>query len=288
MRSLGIAAMVRQQPVSIMFMTDLDGTLLGHEDFGFGPIRDRLLDLIDSGIRIVPNSSKTRREIDSFCTSLGARLPYVFENGAGIGNSDLMSPIAVRQTPGNPRGTSLKDLKALWDKSISLALRNDCRFLCDMPPRDQSRHLGLRGNALALAMRREYSAPFIYSGDSISFAELVDQAKTAGLAIKKGGRVCNLSGRHDKAGYNFALRSAYRDAGSRLCIVGFGDGENDIEMLQQADIACVIPRPGAPAMELPHPPSRVITASQTAPHGWIEAAVKALNTIKRLEGYSYW
>ena len=75
--------------------------------------------------------------------------------------------------------------------------------------------------------------------------KLVDQAKTAGMAIKKGGRVCNLSGRHDKAGYNFALRSAYRDAGSRLCIVGFGDGENDIEMLQQADIACVIPRPGA-------------------------------------------
>ena len=45
-------------------MTDLDGTLLGHEDFGFAPIRDRLLDLIDSGIKIVPNSSKTRREID--------------------------------------------------------------------------------------------------------------------------------------------------------------------------------------------------------------------------------
>ena len=100
--------MAKKQPVSIMFMTDLDGTLLGHEDFGFGPIRDRLMDLIDSGIRIVPNSSKTRREIDSFCASLGARLPYVFENGAGIGNTDLMSPIAVRQTPGNPRGTSLK------------------------------------------------------------------------------------------------------------------------------------------------------------------------------------
>ena len=279
--------MAREQPVSIMFMTDLDGTLLGHEDFGFGPIRDRLLELIHSGIRIVPNSSKTRREIDSFCASLGARLPYVFENGAGIGNTDLMSPIAVRQTPGNPRGTSLKDLKSLWDQSISLALRNDCRFLSDMSPHDQSRHLGLRGNELALAMRREYSAPFIFSGNSISFAELVDQAKTAGLAIKKGGRVCNLSGWHDKAGYNFALRSAYRNAGSRLCIVGFGDGENDIEMLQQADIACVIPRPGAQAMDLPHPPSRVITASKTAPHGWIEVAMKALNTIKRREGYNY-
>ena len=76
-------------------MTDLDGTLLGHEDFGFRPIRDGLLDLIDSGIKIVPNSSKTRREIDSFCSSLGARLPYVFENGARVGNTDLMAPLAT-------------------------------------------------------------------------------------------------------------------------------------------------------------------------------------------------
>ena len=268
-------------------MTDLDGTLLGHEDFGFGPIRDGLLDLIDSGIKIVPNSSKTRREIDSFCSSLGARLPYVFENGAGIGNTDLMAPMAMRRTPGNPRGTSLKNLKSIWDRSISLASRDECRFLADMPPHDQSRLLGLRGNALALAMKREYTAPFVFSGNAKAFAELVNEAKTAGLAIKRGGRVCNLSGRHDKAGYNFALRSAYRDVGSRLCIVGFGDGENDIEMLQQADIACVIPRPGAKAMDLPHPPSRVITASQAAPHGWIEAAMKALSTIKVREGYNY-
>ena len=72
-----------------------------------------------------------------------------------------------------------------------------------------------------------------------------------------------------------------------FCIVGFGDGENDIEMLQQSDIACVIPRPGAKAMDLPHPPSRVITASQAAPHGWIEAAMRALSTIKVREGYNY-
>ena len=194
-----------------------------------------------------------------------------------------MSPIPVH-TPGNPRGTD-KALKEIWDKSVSLHFRNDCRFLCDMPPREQARHLGLRGNDLALAMRREYSAPFI-SPVTISFGDRRSRRRPLAL-IKKGGRVCNLSGRHDKAGYNFALRSAYRDAGSRLCIVGFGDGENDIEMLQQADIACVIPRPGAPAMELPHPPSRVITASQTAPHGWIEAAVKALDTIKRRERIHY-
>lgn len=266
-----------------MFMTDLDGTLLGHEDFRFASIRDGIMELISDGIKIVPNSSKTRREIDRFCTSLGARLPYVFENGAGIGNADLLAPIPDRRLPGNPRGTDLKALKEIWNRSVSPVFRKSCRFLADMPPSEQSDHLGLRGHDLALAMRREYSAPFLFSGNDLLFGDLVTEVRKAGLAIKRGGRVCNLSGRHDKAGYNFALRSAYRNAGSRLCIVGFGDGENDIEMLQQADIACVIPRPGAPALKLPHPPSRVITASQTAPHGWIEAATQALDGIKRRE-----
>ena len=275
--------MAGQNAVDIMFMTDLDGTLLGHEDFRFASIRDGIMELISDGIKIVPNSSKTRREIDRFCTSLGARLPYVFENGAGIGNADLLAPIPDRRLPGNPRGTDLKALKEIWNRSVSPVFRKACRFLADMPPSEQSDHLGLRGHDLALAMRREYSAPFLFSGNGLLFGDLVTEARKAGLAIKRGGRVCNLSGRHDKAGYNFALRSAYRNAGSRLCIVGFGDGENDIEMLQQADIACVIPRPGAPALKLPHPPSRVITASQTAPHGWIEAATQALDGIKRRE-----
>lgn len=280
---MGVRVMAGQNAVDIMFMTDLDGTLLGHEDFGFAPIRDGIMALISNGIKIVPNSSKTRREIDRFCTSLGARLPYVFENGAGIGNADLLAPIPVHRLPGNPRGTDIPALMEIWNRSVSSIFREACRFLADMPPSEQAGHLGLRGNDLAMAMRREYSAPFLFSGDDRMFGDLIGEAREAGLVIKRGGRVCNLSGRHDKAGYNFALRSAYRNAGSRLCIVGFGDGENDIEMLQQADIACVIPRPGVPALELPHPPSRVITASQTAPLGWIEAATKALDGIKRRE-----
>jgi len=273
--------------MTIMFMTDLDGTLLGHDDFGFAPIRDGILSLIESGIRIVPNSSKTRREIDGFCTSLGARLPFIYENGAGIGNADLVAALFDRQAPGNPRGTPIREIETIWDRSISAALRGACRFLKEMPRLEQARHLGLRGHNLELAMRRDYSSPFLFSGDAGSFDRLVVEARDAGLAIKRGGRVCNLSGRHDKAGYNFALRSAYRSAGTRLCIVGFGDGENDTEMLQQADIACIIPKPGTPVLKLPHPPSQVITASQPAPHGWIEAAMLALDNIREREGRAH-
>ena len=41
--------------MGLMFMTDLDGTLLGHEDFSFASIRDDILDLLRGGITLVPN-----------------------------------------------------------------------------------------------------------------------------------------------------------------------------------------------------------------------------------------
>ena len=46
-----------------IFITDLDGTLLGHDDFGFAVIRDDILSFLERGVAIIPNSSKTRWEI---------------------------------------------------------------------------------------------------------------------------------------------------------------------------------------------------------------------------------
>ncbi len=73
-----------------IFITDLDGTLLSHDDFGFAVIRDDLLSFLERGVAIIPNSSKTRREIEYFCGELGVTLPFVCENGASIVNANLL------------------------------------------------------------------------------------------------------------------------------------------------------------------------------------------------------
>jgi len=134
------------------------------------------------------------------------------------------------------------------------------------------RHLGLRGAALKLAMARDYSVPFVFTGSQTEFHELQQQAVDVGLATKRGGRVCNLSACHDKVGFTMSLRADYRAARRDLVIVGFGDGANDIGMLEGADIACVVPRPGSPPLTLALPPATVITAQRIAPEGWLDAA----------------
>ena len=43
----------------IFIFTDLDGSLLNHNNFEFKEIKNFILDCIKSGIKIIPNTSKT-------------------------------------------------------------------------------------------------------------------------------------------------------------------------------------------------------------------------------------
>ena len=281
--TLGNMANVERDAMQLMFMTDLDGTLLGHEGFSFAAIRSGIHDLLRAGIMLVPNSSKTAREIDAFCGELGAPLPFICENGAALINRRLMD-LPPAPDASDVVGVAPDRLMTLWDRHVDPMLQRHCRFLSELTEAEQAWHLGLRGQALKLAMKRDYSAPFIFSGTEKDFRDVLCQAADGGLAIQRGGRVCNLSARHGKAGFNSGLRTEYRAASRDLVIVGFGDSDNDIDMLEDSDIACVVPRPGSPPLTLAAPPPTVITAQQAAPEGWLEAAFQALSIIERERG----
>ena len=51
---------------SLIIFTDLDGSLLNRDNFKFDEIRDYIKSLIDEGIIIIPNTSKTEKEIEEF------------------------------------------------------------------------------------------------------------------------------------------------------------------------------------------------------------------------------
>ena len=75
----------------IIIFTDLDGTLLDRDTFKFDKISGYLKDLILEDICIIPNSSKTRQEIEGFNKELDENLSYVVENGAAIYNLNLIN-----------------------------------------------------------------------------------------------------------------------------------------------------------------------------------------------------
>ena len=267
--------------VPTIFITDLDGTLLGHDDFDFASIRADILAFLARGVAIIPNSSKTRQEIEGFCADLGVTLPFICENGAALVNADLL---AAGLDPDMPRkiiaGKSVDQLMSDWISAVDPALRQHCVFVDAMQEADQTRILGLTGEALSRALAREFSVLFLFTGDEASFIRLRAQAAEAGLAVHRGGRVCCLSGRHDKSTFNQFIRGIFAPAPVAPQLIGFGDSENDVALLCAADVACVVPRPGAPILTLPDPPDKVIIAPQPAPSGWIIAANAAFAALE--------
>ena len=286
--------------VQIVFITDLDGTLLGHEDFSFASIRHEIRQLMARGITIIPNSSKTRVEIEHFCDQLGARLPFVCENGAALVRADLLTTMCGERavnaksaalsgngftaygSTGHQRtvlGRTVDQLMSDWVNWIDPALRQQCRFLDSMPEDMQSAILGLSGDGLARALAREYSVLFCFQGGQKDFARLRAEAAAAGLRIHRGGRVCCLSGQHDKASFNGMIRRLCGTVLAPAKLIGFGDSDNDVALLCAADVACVVPRHRMPALSLPNPPPTVITVPRPAPSGWVMAANRALTVL---------
>ena len=195
---------------------------------------------------------------------------------AALANGDLLAANRPAADSCHPAALDIAALEARWTGQIAAGLRQHCVFVKDMDRPRQQAVLGLQGAALERAMGRAYSLPFLFEGPDRARTELTRQAQAAGLSIQQGGRVCNLSGQHGKADFNSMIKDCL---GSRGCglLIAFGDSQNDTAMLEAADIACILPRPGKGPLRLANPPARVITAEQPAPLGWLEAAQAALN-----------
>ena len=75
----------------VVIFTDLDGSLLHRDTFKFDSIKDYIKSLINNGIIIIPNSSKTEVEIEKFNKELGIELPFISENGSLIEGLNLIN-----------------------------------------------------------------------------------------------------------------------------------------------------------------------------------------------------
>ena len=112
-------------------------------------------------------------------------------------------------------------------------------------------------------------------------------AKKAGLSVQQGGRVYNLSGCHDKADYLPEIRKWASKAKDTPVLIVLGDSKNDIEMLKQADVSCVIPNENGDYLSIGNGNYPTIIAPRAAPLGWLDAVMEALSLFPVKEGVNY-
>ena len=118
-----------EKAFKVLIFTDLDGSLLHKETFKFDEIKEYLKQLLSKGIFIIPNTSKTAKEILEFNYELGSNLPYISENGAAINGLDLLNPDLPKELI---LSREKEDLLNIFKKTVPIKLQNKCVWLSEI------------------------------------------------------------------------------------------------------------------------------------------------------------
>jgi mannosyl-3-phosphoglycerate phosphatase len=245
--------------------TDLDGTLLDRETYGFEEALPAVRNLLAAGVPLIPVTSKTRAETEWWRGRLGLRGPYVVENGGAAlipaGTFPFATPEKIEF--GEPYA-------ALREALAAASAASGCRVrgFGDMTVEEIARAAGLPAGQAALAARREYDEPFAVL-DPGREERLVAEIEARGKRWTRGGRFHHILGGNDKGAAVVELLALYRRAFGSIWATGLGDGWNDLEFLRLMDRAVVIESPEAERLAARLPGA--VRTSRAGPAGWNEA-----------------
>ena len=260
----------------VLIFTDLDGSLLDRDTFKFDKISKYIKDLISKGIFIIPNSSKTKNEIDSFNKELDEDLPFIVENGAAIYNLNLINASFPEKIS---LSREISEILDIFNNKISKKYKSKCKFIKNLTSDKQIQILGLPKEKIKLAINREYTIPLLFDGSKAEKVDLIKSVNNAGLSLQEGGRVINLC---DKISKSQAMKNVVKIfkkiSTEELITVGVGDNFNDLDMLKNSDIPCLVFNDKFTMEKINI--DNCIVSKKPAPEGWEEVVKLALDKIK--------
>ena len=260
----------------ILIFTDLDGSLLHRDTFKFDEIKDYLKQLISKGIFIIPNTSKTEKEILEFNNELGSSLPYISENGSAINGLDLLNSNLPKELILSREKDSLMKI---FEKSVPVNLQNKCKWLSEMDKKKQSLIFGLEDDKLKMALDRKYTIPFLFEGSKSEKNELSRIVKNIGLALQEGGRVINLTDKVNKAKALQVFVRFFKKNNKNVKTIAVGDNYNDLDMLKTSEFPCLVFNDKFTLDEIPI--KNLITTNKPSPEGWADVIKKALVKVNK-------
>jgi D-glycerate 3-kinase len=272
---------------NIFIFTDLDGSLLNHNNFEFNTIKPFILKCLRNNIRIIPNTSKTKNEVEFFSEQLGVDIPYIVENGSAIHNLDLVCSHFGKNNKSLILSRTADEIFEIFNNKVPLSLRNQCLFLKDMNASKQSKVLGLNGEKLTSALNRLYSIPLIFNGPIEIKNELISIFNDLDIKLHEGGRVINICDNCSKGDAMKIILKKMEGIKKKYHSIVIGDSPNDISMLALSNQPCVVPLPDQENLNKLKL-KKVIRANQVAPDGWKEVVLKSLDRINfKLKEDSY-
>ncbi len=265
----------------LIVFSDLDGSLLDSETYGWEEARPAVDTLRRLDIPLVLASSKTRGEVAVYAKAMDLKAPFVAENGGVVVVPDGYFGHSV---PGSeprdgfdilPLGVPRCDLvAALGEMAAKIGAR--VRGFASLGRAEVQRLTGLSGGAARLALEREHDEPFVLD-DEGSIGALSEAAQDRKLKVTRGGRFFHLTGGSDKGRAARVLMGLFEAVGRRLTSIGIGDAPNDLALLASVQHPIVIPRPDGtadPALAAGLPGAQL--APRAGPAGWNDAVLSVL------------
>ncbi|MGB0335179.1 MAG: HAD-IIB family hydrolase [Opitutales bacterium] len=269
MRSLPVGEMNTQR--KLLVVTDLDASFLNH-DYTWSEAAPAIGRLRDLSIPLVLNSSKTVAEMESLARDLDLDSPIVAENGG------------LLAVCGQRAGDYKLEITGLARKDI-LQVAHDLRRqigykfegFADWSDQELAVRTGLSIPIAQRAHARMATEPIVWNDTESYRLAFTRELGKKGIRMLRGGRFWHLMGTVDKAD---GLRSAlnhYRvkEPATEWIVVALGDSANDVEMLEAAHIAVVVPHADGPHI-FPKAP-KVLHAPFPASRGWNDAMFSILN-----------
>ena len=217
--------------------SDIDGSLLNDEYKApeIEPIISRLLEL---GVAVVFNSSKTAAEIEYYRKKWKIRDPFIVENGSAIfipKNYFQKIPKDAKQTSdyylvefGLPYSVIREKLAAAKTQAGA-----QIRGFGDFSSQQLAADTGLPLELAELAMQRQYSEPFMVLDGNKEGA--LETLRAMGLCVTSGGRYLHAMGISDKGRAAVALKKMYLDQNGGVLTMAVGDSLNDLPLLRVVD-----------------------------------------------------
>ncbi len=210
--------------MNFIIFTDLDGSLLNHEDYSYKEALPMLSFIKKHNIPLVFTTSKTREECEILQREMNIDSPFIVENGAAIFGFDKIIQL----------GLSFDEISSFtqkYKKEFELLL------FSDMKVEEVMEYTGFDYASALLAKSRDFSEPFLVR-DERRLSKLEKIAELNGMKILKGGRFYHCVGiAQDKGVAVKKVLSLFPDKTS----IGIGDNYNDVEMLKVVDIPILIP-----------------------------------------------
>ena len=255
----------------VAIFTDLDGSLLHRDTFKFDTIKDYISSLVDQGIIIIPNSSKTEKEIEKFNEDLGLKLPYISENGSSIQGLNLINNNFPNKII---LSREKEELIKIFNDKIPEQLKDKCTQVLKIDKKEQEKIFGLKDNKLKDALNRKYTSPFLFRGDKNEKNKLLKILNSNLLTLQEGGRVLNLCDNINKVKSMNRVIKILKKTEDKIKTIAVGDNYNDLDMLKNCDIPCLVFNDQFKLDKINI--DNLIFSNKPSPEGWADVIKTAL------------